>query len=280
MKVAGILGKSLGLFKLDDSDLSPGSFFTVNDLAEIFGVPKSSFSNLPIETLDGKKAINEKDIQSAWYRGAIPKAPETKVRNFSRSFDELVLATLIRRAYPEANIEEQVKWGRKSLDFIVHHPKFGSKIIEFQGPGHFAPGRYPKEIPHPKIRKEMAESQFGIEYIDWPYWIQRCSSNVRAIFEPEVRGFGLLWSANVHFGEFVFEDSASIIVEMSARFNALRDSGLSYIYGPNTAGRVNVEHPIVSSITKGKTSPSKLLPKSYTDVKNWLPQRVLEMPPS
>jgi hypothetical protein len=280
MQLAAILGKSLGLFKLDNSDLNPGSFFTVSDLEEIFGVPKSSFSSLPVQTIEDRKAIDEKDIQAAWYRGAIPKAPETKIRNFSRSFDELVLATLIRRVYPEAKIEEQVKWGRKSLDFIVHHPKFGTKIIEFQGPGHFAPGRYAKEIPHPRIRKEMAESQLEIEYIDWPYWIQRCSSNVRAIFEPDVKGFGLLWSANVHFSEFVFDDSASIILDMSSRFNALRGGGLSYIYGPNTAGRVNVEHPIISSITKGKTSPSKLLPKGYADTSTWLPKRVLEMLPN
>ncbi len=275
--MAAILGKSSGLFKLDESDLNPGSFFEINDLAEIFMVPKSSLANLPTQVINGKKAVDEKEVQAAWYRGAIPKAPETKVRNFSRSFDELVLAQLIRRAYPEVKIEEQVKWGRKSLDFIVHHPKFGSKIIEFQGPAHFAPGRYAREIPHPRIRKEMAERELEIEYIDWPYWIQRCSSNVRTIFEPEVKGFGMLWSANVHFSEFVFDDSASIILDMSSRFNSLRDGGLGYIYGPNTAGRNNVEHPIIASIIRGRTSPNKLLPKGFDDASTWLPKRVLEM---
>jgi hypothetical protein len=275
--MAAILGKSSGLFKLDDSDLNPGSFFEISDLAEIFRVPKSSLANLPTQIINGKKAIDEKEAQSAWYRGAIPKAPETKVRNFSRSFDELVLAQLIRITYPEAKIEEQVKWGRKSLDFIVHHPKFGSKIIEFQGPGHFALGRYARELPHPTIRKEMAERELEIEYIDWPYWIQRCSSNVRTIFEPEVQGYGLLWSANVHFSEFVFEDSASIILDMSSRFNALREEGLNYIYGPQTAGRNNIEHPIIETIAKGRTSPNKLLPKGYTNLSTWLPDRLLEM---
>jgi hypothetical protein len=277
--MAGILGKSAGIFSLAESDLNPGSFFTIDDLTEIFSTPKASFSKLPVQVINGKKAIDEKDVQAAWYRGGIAHAPETKVRNFSRSFDELVLAALIRRTYPEAEIEEQVKWGRKSLDFIVHHPKFGSRIIEFQGPGHFAAGRYNREIPHPKIRKEAAESQLEMEYIDWPYWIQRCSSNVRTIFEPEVEGYGLLWSANVHFSEFVFDDSASIILDMSSRFNALRAEGLSYIYGPNTAGRNNIEHPIIESIARGRTSPNKILPKGYENISTWLPDRLLEVIP-
>jgi len=274
--MATILGKSSGLFKLDDSDKSTGSFFKITDLAEIFSVPESSFSNLPVQTLEGVEAIDEKDVQAAWYRGGIPHAPETRVRNFSRSFDELVLAALIRRTYPDVEIEEQVKWGRKSLDFIVRRPNFETKIIEFQGPGHFAPGRFAKEIPHPRIRKEAAQDEFGFEYVDWPYWIQRCESNVKAIFEPKVQGYGLLWSANVHFGEFVFADSADVILEMSTRFNAIRDGGLSYIYGPETAGRNNFEHPVIRSIKNGRTSPLKLLPKGYSDPSIWLPASIID----
>jgi len=274
--MASILGKSSGLFKLDDSDKSPGSFFKISDLAEIFSVPKSSFSNLPVQKLEGAEAIDEKDVQAAWYRGGIPHAPETKVRNFSRSFDELVLAALIRRTYPDSEIEEQVKWGRKSLDFIVRRPNIEPKIIEFQGPGHFAPGRFAKQIPHPSIRKESAQNELGFEYIDWPYWIQRCESNVKAIFEPEVQGYGLLWSANVHFGEFIFEDSAKVILEMSSRFNAIRDGGLGYIYGPNTAGRKNPEHPIIGSILRGRTSHRKLLPKGFVNAADWVPNSIVE----
>lgn len=273
--MANILGTSVGLFRLDDSDKSPGSFFKITDLAEIFSVPSSSFSSLPIQRLENVEAIDEKDVQAAWYRGGIPHAPETRVRNFSRSFDELVLAALIRRTYPDAEIEEQVKWGRKSLDFIVRRPDFEPKIIEFQGPGHFAAGRFAKEIPHPTIRKETAEIEFGFEYIDWPYWIQRCTSNVKAIFEPEVQGYGLLWSANVHFGEFVFDDSADIILSMSSRFKALRNGGLSYIYGPNTAGRTNAVHPIIGRIERGRTPHSRILPKGYSDPATWLPESLL-----
>jgi hypothetical protein len=274
--MGSILGKSSGLFKLDDSDKCTGSFFKITDLAEIFSVPKSSFSNLPVQKLEGVEAIDEKDVQSAWYRGGIPHAPETKVRNFSRSFDELVLAAIIRRTYPDSEIEEQVKWGRKSLDFIVRRPNLEPKIVEFQGPGHFAPGRFAREILHPSIRKDSAQNDFGFEYIDWPYWIQRCESNVKAIFEPGVQGYGLLWSANVHFGEFVFEDSAKVILEMSSRFNALRDGGLSYIYGPETEGRNNVEHPIIRSIKNGRTSVLKVLPKGYSDPALWLPPSIIE----
>jgi hypothetical protein len=273
--VASILGKGAGLFKLDDSDQHPGSFFTLDDLVEIFGAPRNSFQHLASQVLDGQTVFDEKDIQSAWYSGNISGAPDTKVRNFSRSFDELVLLALIKKTYPDAEIEEQVKWGRKSLDFIVHRPNFDSKIIEFQGPGHFAPRGYAKEIQHPSIRKDAAQEELKMEYIDWPYWIQRCVSNVKSIYEPEVKGFGLLWSANVHFGDFIFDDSASIILQMSKRFNALRNDGLGYIYGPNTAGRENVEHPIIAKIEKGRVSPNKLLPKGYKDPATWLPSKVL-----
>lgn len=273
--MASILGKGAGLFKLDDSDQFPGSFFTLDDLVEIFGAPRTSFQHIPTQVLDGQKVFDEKDIQSAWYSGTIPGAPATKVRNFSRSFDELVLLALIRKTYPDAEIEEQVKWGRKSLDFIVHRRNFDSKIIEFQGPGHFAPGRYAREIPHPNLRKDAAEEELKIEYVDWPYWIQRCVSNVRSIYETDVQGFGLLWSANVHFGDFIFDDSASIILQMSNRFNALRDESLGYIYGPNTAGRNNVEHPIIAKIERGRVSASKLLPRGYFDSATWLPSKLI-----
>ena len=86
----------------------------------------------------------------------------------------------------------------------------------------------------------------------------------------------MLWSANVHFGEFVFDDSANVILEMSSRFNALRDGGLSYIYGPNTAGRRNSEHPIIGSILRGRTSARKLLPKGFINAADWIPESIVE----
>jgi len=275
IQLASILGKGKGLFDLSKSDTKPGSYFTKGDLAEIFGIEESAFRALSEVEVDGIHGINESEVQNAWYSGAIPNAPAFRIRNFQRSFDELVLAALMRRTYPELKIEEQVKWERRSLDFVVEHPVFGKRIVEFDGPSHFAQSGYGKEIKNPSIRKEEAEQHFGMEYVSWPYWIQRCESNVRALFEPGVQGYGLLWSANTHFGHFAFEDSAEVILKLSSRFNAIRDGGLAYIYGPNTAGRTNVEHPVISSIERGRIPVSRILPRGYLDKSTWLPERLM-----
>jgi hypothetical protein len=269
-----ILGKSSGLFNLNNSNSQPGSFFALEDLAKIFSTTSSSFDHLPKVNINGVDAIDEKDVQKAWYDGRIQGAPPHRVRNFQRSFDELTLQTLIRLTYPEAEIEEQVKWGRKSLDFIVSHPTFGKKIIEFHGPSHFAQ-MYSRRLPDPNVRKVEAENDFSMEYVSWPYWIQRCNSNVRAIFEPDVPGYGLLWSATTLFGDFAFGNSSDIILDMTSRFNGLREGGLGYIYGPDTEGRQNAEHPIIKKIENGAASMDRLLPKGYGDKAIWIPKHLL-----
>ena len=123
-------------------------------------------------------------------------------------------------------------------------------------------------------RKRIVEDAKGIEVVNWAYWIQRCASNVEALFDRKTKGYGALWSTNVHFGDFYFDDSANIVEAINNRFNADHGGGYGYFYGPNTLGRNNPEHPIVNKIANGKESVQRLLPKVFVDRKRWLPERL------
>lgn len=182
----------------------------------------------------------------------------------------MILVKLIELAYPSATVEHQVPWGRRRADLKVSVDSV-SKLVEFHGPSHFAPSRYNSSPEHPSIRKAEIENHFGIECVLWPYWIQRCISNVRAIFDNDVNGLGVLWSTNVHFGTFVFPDSAQVIDSINDRFRATRDDGYGYFYGPDTENRNNPEHPIISQIQQGKKRIDLLLPRGHTSVERWVP---------
>lgn len=91
-----------------------------------------------------------------------------------------------------------------------------------------------------------------------------------------MKGLGVLWSTNVHFGTFVFPDSAQVIESINDRFRAGRDGGYGYFYGPDTESRNNPEHPIISQILQGKKSIELLLPRGYSNLEQWIPQCILE----
>lgn len=269
-----ILGRPQGLFQLHDSDACVGSMLSKSDVTEILGVTEQDLQTLPFIDWKGTAAIDERELQKRWYANAIPNSPLSKIGNARASLDEMILLKLIKLTYPNAAIEHQVKWGRKSVDLKVTVDGH-SIIIEFHGPSHFAPSRYEPSPEHPSIRKEGVEQHFGIECVLWPYWIQRCTSNVRAIFEKDVNGLGALWSTNEHFGKFLFEDSAQIVEGINNRFRAERDGSFGYFYGPDTAGRNNPEHPIIKQIQQGKKDVKLLLPRGYSDMRLWVPQCLL-----
>lgn len=271
----GVLGKSRGLFRLDDSDGSPGSFFRPHDAAEILGVSPEALEHIPVLTVEGETAIDERDLQRAFYAETIMGAPRSRMGTARRSLDELIVECLLRREFPGIVLTPQVKWGRKSLDLLADWPDGTRRVVEFHGPSHFAPSRYSSEPKDPRIRQRMVEAELGCECVIWPYWIQRCVSNARAVhLGPEVMGYGLLWSTNTHFGDFIFPDSAALITEITDRFNASRPDGYGYFYGPDTEGRRNPEHPIVASIHAGRASVTRLLPRGYLDESRWLPPQV------
>ncbi len=272
-----VLSKGSGIFSLSESDKNAGSNISLVDLAEIFEVSVEVLSPLPKVLFEGQEFANELDVHKFWHQNLLPGAPPSKIRNANRSLDELIVAALIRRVYPNMEISQQVKWGRRSLDFVLEHPVHGKKILEFHGPSHFAPGRFAREIQDPFVRKAEIEHEFDVECVIWPYWIQRCESNVKAIFEPETPGYGVLWSAQSLFGDFVFPNSAEIIERISERFNATRGGAYGYFYGPDSEGRKNPEHPIVSRIRDGKASTSRLIPQGSRNDATWLPQSLLSL---
>lgn len=266
----GILGRPQGLFELHRSDSCVGSMLSKNDVVEILGVTEIDIRSVPFTNWNGIEAIDERELQKLWYTRAIPNSPPPKIGNARISLDEIILVKLIELAYPNATVEHQVPWGRKRVDLKVTVDGV-SKLIEFHGPSHFAPSQYNSNPEHPAIRKEKIESHFGIECVLWPYWIQRCISNVRAIFNSDVSGMGVLWSTNVHFGTFVFPDSAQVIESINDRFRATRDGSCGYFYGPNTDNRNNPEHPVISKIQKGKKNIELLLPHGHNNIEQWVP---------
>jgi len=265
----GILGVPAGLFNLADSDRCVGSFISKEDALEIFHVSEEDLRELPFENVGGVLAVDERIIQKAWYNGEIPNSPFPN----NLSMDELVLTQLISNTLPSAEIQPQERVGRFKMDLKVTYEGI-AKFIEFDGPSHFAISRYGPPKHHPFRKKRIVEEKTGIEVINWAYWIQRCSSNVLALFDRSVQGFGALWSTNIHFGDFYFQDSAQVIQDINQRFNCDRPNGIGYFYGPETESRNNPEHPIVEAIARRKEPIERLLPQGFDDIGKWLPPRL------
>ena len=264
----GILGKAQGIFDSANSDLSVGSYLLKKDIKEFLCVNDSDLDCLKFKNFDGTEAIDEKKVQKAWYGGEIPNAPEPE----SKSLDELIILSIVRKALPDCVIETQVNIKRFSMDLKVTY-EGKSIFIEFDGPSHFANARWGPPKYEPFRKKKIVEDETGVEVVNWGYWIQRCESNVKVLFDKNIKGYGVLWSTNYHFGDFVFENSAEIIETINKRFNADRD-GYGYFYGPNTAGRNNPEHPLIEKIRLGKKPIETILPKGFIDQEKWIPNQL------
>lgn len=265
-----ILGNPRGVFDLNNSDTSVGSYFIKEDICSILEVREIDLALLKFVMIDGYEVIDERQVQKAWYSGQIPNAIPVN----QSSLDELILISIIRKTIPECIIERQFRVGRFQIDLKLTVNQ-NSIFVEFDGPSHFANSRYgvPKD---PRIKKKKVEDKTGLEVINWPYWIQRCNANVKVLFNRSEIGLGALWSTNVHFGEFLFADSAQLIIECTKRFNALDTHGFGYFYGPKTRGRNNPEHPIIEKILKCKADLKILLPKGFEDKNYWLPEKLRE----
>jgi hypothetical protein len=276
------IGGSEGVFRLHDSDDNCGSMVSLSDAAEVFDVSVNALSKLANTTLkitevDGEKFVNELDLHKAWGSGAIPTAHLPKIGSAKRSLDELILIKLVKLTYPAASITPQMKAGRQQVDLFVEL-EAKRLAIEFFGPSHFIP-QYPGELKLPNERRATIEAQLKCECVVWPYWIQRCASNVRAIFDPVTEGKASVWSTKAHFGDFVFPNSAAIIIELSERFNAVGEDGLGYMYLAERTKHKPV-HPIVKRIMDGKQRREKLIPKGNDRPTSfWLPQCIERLSP-
>ena len=143
--------------------------------------------------------------------------------------------------------------------------------MEFDGPGHFTMNRG-KEPANPLERLKEIEDATGCEAVSWPFWIQRCETNVKALFEHG-RGYGALWSTNIMFGDFFFDNSADIILTITKRFDAILPLGIGYFYLDDTNRMIKPYHPVIDKILKGKESTNRLIPKGTkeSDRRFWLP---------
>jgi len=255
-----------GYFKLADSDAWCGSLISEEDAAEILGV--EALEGLKSREVEGVRYINELDLHRAFSKGRIPGV---KTQRFV-SFDEMILKRLIERTLDGAQLETQVKWGRKRIDFQV---SWGGRtlFIEFDGPSHFI-YQYERDPKEPLARKQAIEQELGLECVVWPYWMQRCERNIRALFDPAVEGLASVWSTKAMFGDFSAIDSASIIETVTRRFNAVTPEGIGYMYGNQRTPNKPV-HPVVERIRAGKESPERLIPSgSQYPQEFWLPQEL------
>jgi len=265
-----ILGKAQGVFEIANSDLSVGSYLTKDDVKNFLGVNDADLSILTFENIDGVEVIDERKVQKAWYSGQIRNAPPVE----SSSLDEFLLLSIIRETLPNCKIERQIKIKRFKMDLKITN-KGKTIFVEFDGPSHFAISRYGPPKHQSFRKKKIVEDETGIEVVNWAYWIQRCESNVLALFDKDIKGYGVLWSTNIHFGDFYFDNSAEIIETINNRFNVERRGGYGYFYGPNTLGRNNPEHPIIEKIAQRKEPLERLLPKGYKEKARWLPEKLL-----
>ena len=265
-----ILGRPEGIFDLNDSDKCVGSYLTRSDIKEILQVKDSDLTNVNFKLIDNIEVVDERQIQKLWYENKIPNAiPVDK-----SSLDELLLIAIIRRTIPDILIERQLKVKRFSMDLKLTLQDKLSVYIEFDGPSHFAPSRWGTPNNDLFRKRKIVEDETGIEVVNWAYWIQRCSSNVKALFDKSIKGYGVLWSTEIHFGMFVFENSASIIDIITKRFNAVDENGFGYFYGGQTRERNNPEHPIIEKIKNGKENIGLIIPKGHQDRNYWLPEKL------
>lgn len=265
-----ILGRPVGVFDLNDSDTYVGSFLTKSDIKEILQVNDNDLTTVAFKLVDGNEVVDERHIQKLWYANEIGNAiPVNK-----SSLDELILIAIIRRTFPKIQIERQLKVKRFAMDLKLTLQDKPQVFIEFDGPSHFAPSRWGMPKDDPFRKKKIVEDETGIEVVNWAYWIQRCERNVKAIFDNSIKGFGVLWSTEIHFGMFTSENSASTIKTITERFNAVDDNGYGYFYGGQTRERNNPEHPIIEKIKSGKADLGLLIPKGHQDINYWLPEKL------
>jgi len=266
-----ILGRPKGIFNLKNSDKCVGSYITKKDIKKFLNVNDSDIDFLKFKLIEGEKVIDERKLQKAWYNGEINNSPPVECS----SLDEFFLISIIREALPSCNIERQIRIKRFKMDLkITHEGK--SIFVEFDGPSHFAISRYGPPKHEPFRKKKIVEDETGTEVVNWAYWVQRCTTNVQALFDEKIKGYGVLWSTNVHFGDFYFNNSSEIIETINSRFNLERNGGFSYFYGESTAGRNNPEHPIIEKILQGKEKIERLLPKGFESKERWLPEKLLK----
>jgi hypothetical protein len=268
----GWLGTAAGVFSLANSNRYCGSYLTIDDAASILQVPADYLQTLLPTVPQGTHLyVSDKRLGRAWASGLI-RSPRSQFRRGQAmvSFDELIVLTLIEQSLPDAHVEPQVFVGKNLIDFRLTY-RSQRLAIEFLGPYHFIQRSRFKRISDPRVRGATIEGKLHHECVLWPYWVQRCEANVRALFDKSVKGLGSIWSTSALFGDFALNNAASIIQNLNARFNVERPDGVGYFYTDELV--VKPVHPIVRRIRQGREPIGRLVPHgSPHPDEYWLPR--------
>lgn len=270
-----------GIFKLNASDINVGDYIHVNDLFVILEIKEDKKSDFKKEL----EALNIIDVSGYVCHAKVGKLWKELMEKYginqpvsNGSFDEYIIKALLKQTYPNIEIVHRYFWNpndrRTTADFKLTL-NGDTKILEYMGPTHFFGYRGSKP-ENPIERLKNIEDKTGYEAIAWPYWIQECSKNVKTIFDMNAIGLGALWGTDYFFGNMSFEDSASIILKLTERFNAIDEDGIGYFYEGNSKGRIMPQHPCIEKIKNHKLDVEVLIPRgrSDKDKKFWLPKEL------
>jgi hypothetical protein len=169
-----MLGKAIGIYDIDFSNDTFGSYISVKNLNRI-----SKTNKIDIDTTQLKSRI----IENTSYIDEIDIHRYLKKSN-NFTYDEIVLKTLIKNKYSNSVIETQKRVGLYKMDLYVNINGV-EKFIEFDGPCHFSLSKYGTPKNHPFKKKFAVEDKTGIEVINWGYWIHKCEKNLEIIFNDD-----------------------------------------------------------------------------------------------
>ena len=134
-----ILGKAQGVFDLENSDLSVGSYLLKKDIKTFLCVDDSDLNCLKFRNFDGIEAIDERKVQKAWYRGEISNAPNPEERLFCqlRCIVDILYNALEARlslGYFPINFSKSFKANSGWLFFNFSFESSNSSIDDFEHP--------------------------------------------------------------------------------------------------------------------------------------------------
>lgn len=269
------LSNGEGVFLLSDSDNHVGSFFSKEDLAEILEIDNLNGFYKSLESIGHfitNGYIDEKYLYKH-FKTLKNEFSSIKLKK-SVSFDECVLLAILKKTFPQAEIEQQVKVRNYIIDFKITYCG-ETKYIEFDGPSHFIPlYRNGKNLEDPFIRVKEVMEETGCELVRWPYWIQRCSRNAKIIFDTTLKGYGALWTTTKYFNDFSIPNPSETIKKLTRRFNAEDDNGIGYFYEASNNLRMKPAHKLIRSVLKDKNQLKKFLPSDADDKYYWIPKQL------
>lgn len=268
--------KGKGIFDLSNSDNHVGSLFSIDDLMVILEIDddkKSDFNQaiVRLNLLRKDGYVDEKDLHKQWK--CLKKLYSSAPLYSRSSLDEYILLAILRRTFPEATINQQVKVGSKVIDFEILY-KGITKYVEFDGPSHFITKRSRNTHEDPFKRIEYVYNIKGCELVIWPFWIQRCSQNVRIIFDQSLKGYGALWTSTKYFHDFSIQNPSATIKKLTQRFNAEDENGIGYFYEKKDGPRFQPSHNILSKVKKEHSKIKLFIPNDAQDYKYWLPKEI------